>query len=91
MNVKLPCVVCEETVGLVAPVVLGAETPVHVGKHGLLFEVYCTKDTAAYFESLLSRVTVVKNETYQLLAHFCIKTMERKTSSAQSSTFLRGA
>jgi hypothetical protein len=35
--------------GLVSSVVLGAETPVHVWKHGLLFEVYCTKDTAAYF------------------------------------------
>ena len=56
--------------------VLGAETPVHVWKHGLLFEVYCAEDTAPYFESLLNRVTVVKNETYQLLAHFCIKSME---------------
>jgi hypothetical protein len=34
---------------LVTPVVLSAETPVHVWKHGLLFEVYCAKDTAAYF------------------------------------------
>jgi hypothetical protein len=38
-------------VGLVASVVLGAETPVHVRKDGLFFEVYCTKDTAAYFRS----------------------------------------
>jgi hypothetical protein len=36
-------------VRLVAPVVLGAETPVHVWEDGLLFEVYCAKDTAAYF------------------------------------------
>jgi hypothetical protein len=55
VNVKLLGVVREETVGLVAPVVLGAETPVHVWKHMLLFEVYCAEDTATYFESLLSR------------------------------------
>jgi hypothetical protein len=30
-------------------VVLGAESPVHVWKHRLFFEVYCAKDTAAYF------------------------------------------
>lgn len=42
-------VVREETVGLVASVVLGAETPVHVWEDGLFFEVYCAKDTAAYF------------------------------------------
>lgn len=50
MNVKLSFVVCEEAVGLVTSVVLGAETPVHVWKYGLLFEVYCAEDTAAYFE-----------------------------------------
>jgi hypothetical protein len=40
---------------LVSSVVLGAESPVHVWKHGLLFEVYRTEYAAAYFESLLSR------------------------------------
>ena len=46
---KLFCAVREETVGLVSSVVLGAETPINVWKHVLLFEVYCAKDTAAYF------------------------------------------
>jgi hypothetical protein len=46
-------VVCEEAVGLVASVVLGAETPVNVWEDWLLFEVYCTEDAAAYFYSLL--------------------------------------
>ena len=50
MNVKLSFVICEEAVGLVASVVLGAETPVNIWKYGLLFEVYCAEDTAAYFE-----------------------------------------
>jgi hypothetical protein len=53
VNVKLSFVVGEEAVGLVASVVLGAEPPVNVWKYGLLFEVYCTEDTAAYFRSLL--------------------------------------
>ena len=48
MNVKLSFVVCEEAVGLVASVVLGAETPVHIWQYGLLFEVYCAEDAAAY-------------------------------------------
>jgi hypothetical protein len=34
---------------LVSSVVLGAESPVHVWEHGLLFEVYCAEYTAAYF------------------------------------------
>jgi hypothetical protein len=33
--------------------VLGAETPVNVWKDRFSFEVYCTEDAAAYFESLL--------------------------------------
>ncbi len=49
MNAKLSFVICEEAVGLVTSVVLGAETPVHIWKYGLLFEVYCAKDTATYF------------------------------------------
>jgi hypothetical protein len=35
--------------GLVTPVILGAETPVHVWENWLFFEVYCAEDTAAYF------------------------------------------
>jgi hypothetical protein len=53
MNIKLFAVVCEEPVGLVSSVVLGAETPVNVWKDWFLFVVYCTEDAAAYFESLL--------------------------------------
>jgi hypothetical protein len=49
VNVKLSFVVGEEAVGLVSSVVLGAESPVNVWKYGLLFEVYCAEDTAAYF------------------------------------------
>ena len=33
--------------------VLGAETPVNVWEYRFLFEIYCTKDAAAYFDSLL--------------------------------------
>jgi hypothetical protein len=47
--VKFFFAVREEPVGLVASVVLGAETPVHVWEDGLFFEVYCAEDTAAYF------------------------------------------
>jgi hypothetical protein len=49
VNVKLFFVVGEEAVGLVSSVVLGAESPVNVWKYGLLFEVYCAEDAAAYF------------------------------------------
>ena len=49
MNVKFSLIVCKEAVGLVTSMVLGAETPVNVWKYGLLFEVYCTEDAAAYF------------------------------------------
>jgi hypothetical protein len=49
-------VVREEPVGLVASVVLGAETPINVWEDLFLFEVYCTEDAAAYFDSLLSMV-----------------------------------
>jgi hypothetical protein len=47
--VKFSFVVREETVGLVASVILGAETPVYIWKDWLFFEVYCAEDTAAYF------------------------------------------
>jgi hypothetical protein len=53
VNVKLSFVVGQEAMGLVASVVLGAEPPVNVWKYGLLFEVYCAEDTAAYLRSLL--------------------------------------
>jgi len=56
VNVKLFAVVSEEAVGLVTPVVLGAETPVNVRKDRFIFEVYCTEDAAAYFDSLLQMV-----------------------------------
>jgi hypothetical protein len=53
VNVKFFSVVSEEAVGLVTPVVLGAETPVNVWEDRFIFEIYCTEDTAAYFDSLL--------------------------------------
>jgi hypothetical protein len=37
-------------------VVLGAETPVNIWENRLIFEVYCTEDAAAYFDSLLLMV-----------------------------------
>ena len=46
---KFSFVVREEPVGLMASVVLGAETPVYVWEDWLFFEVYCAEDTAAYF------------------------------------------
>lgn len=49
MNVKLSFVVGKEAMRLVTSVVLGAESPVNVGKYILFFEVYCAEDTAAYF------------------------------------------
>jgi len=56
VNVKLFAVVSEEAVGLVTSVVLGAETPVNVREDRFIFEVYCTEDAAAYFDSLLPMV-----------------------------------
>jgi hypothetical protein len=50
-------------------VVLGAETPVNVWKDSLPFEVYCTEDAAAYFDSLLPTLEVEKKPLYQLLVH----------------------
>jgi hypothetical protein len=37
-------------------VVLGAQTPVNVWENRFIFEVYCTEDAAAYFNSLLLMV-----------------------------------
>jgi hypothetical protein len=53
-------VVCEEAVGLMPPMVLGAETPVNIWEDRFLFEIYCTKDAAAYFDSLLPMGEVEK-------------------------------
>jgi len=50
---KLLVVISEKAVRLVTSMVLGAETPVNVWKDGLVLEVYCAEDTAAYFLSLL--------------------------------------
>ena len=53
---------------MVSSVVLGSESPVNVWEDGLFFIVYCAKDTAAYFWSLLAvNGDVVKEEVYQLL------------------------
>jgi hypothetical protein len=41
-------IVREEAVGLVTPMVLGAETPINIWKYRLVFKVFCSKDTAAY-------------------------------------------
>jgi hypothetical protein len=66
---KLSFVVGEETVGLVTSVVLGAKSPVNVWEYGLLFEVYCAEDTAAYFGFPSSDREVEKKGVYQLLVH----------------------
>ena len=55
--------------GLVTSMVLGAETPIDVWKDGLSFEVYCTKDAAAYFNSLLPMLGSREKRVYQLLVH----------------------
>lgn len=39
---------------LVSSVILSPKPPVNVGKNGLVFVIYCAKDTAAYFWSLLA-------------------------------------
>jgi len=69
VNVNLSFTVCEEAVGLVTSMVLGAEPPVNVWKYRLLVEVYCAEDTAAYFGSPSSDVEVEKKGVYQLLVH----------------------
>jgi hypothetical protein len=57
-------------VGLVASVVLGAETPVHVWEDWLFFEVYCAEDAAAYFGFPSADVESREKLAYQLLVHF---------------------
>jgi hypothetical protein len=37
--------------GLVTSVVLGTQSPVNIREDGLLVEIYCAKDTAAYTNS----------------------------------------
>jgi hypothetical protein len=56
VNIKLFSVVGEKAVGLMPPVVLGAETPVNVWEDRFIFEVYCTEDAAAYFDPPLPMV-----------------------------------
>jgi hypothetical protein len=74
--VKSVFVVGEETMGLVASVILSAETPVNVRKDCLVFIVYRAKDAAAYFLSLLTLVgDLVKKGVYQLLVHIWLKSM----------------
>jgi hypothetical protein len=60
----------------VTAVILGSETPVNVWKDRLFFIIYCAKDAAAYFYSLLTlNGDVVKKGVYQLLVHISAKTM----------------
>ena len=54
VNVKLLVIIGEEAVGLVTPMVLGAETPIDIREDRLAFKVFCSEDTAAYFLSLLT-------------------------------------
>jgi hypothetical protein len=74
--VELFFVVGEEAVGLVASVILGAETPVNIREDCLFFEVDCTEYTAAYSLVPLNVIDKVeKKRAYQLLVHFWLKTM----------------
>lgn len=65
VNVKFSFAEGQETVGLVASVVFGAETPIHVGKDWFVIEIYCSEDTAAYdkfplnLEDLIGKAEVV--------------------------------
>jgi hypothetical protein len=56
VSVEIPFIIREETVRLVASVVLGAETPVNVWENGLVLEAFRAKDTAAYSDSPLPRL-----------------------------------
>ncbi len=47
-------VIGEKSVTLVSPMVLGAETPIHIWEDRLAFKVFCSEDTAAYALSLLT-------------------------------------
>ena len=76
MNVEFLVVVGEEAVGLVASVVLGAETPVNVRKDWLVLEVYSAEDTAAYSGFPSTATGRVENKgVYQLLVQFWLKSM----------------
>jgi hypothetical protein len=58
----------QEAMRLVASVILRPQSPVDVWESGVVFIVYCAKDTAAYLWSLLSmNARVVKEGVYQLL------------------------
>jgi hypothetical protein len=76
VSVEFAFIVREETVRLVATVVLGAETPVNVWENGLVLEAFCAKDTAAYSGFPSSATGNVENKgVYQLLVHFRLKSM----------------
>jgi hypothetical protein len=72
---KISFMIREETVRLVASVVLGAETPVHIWKDWLFFEVYCAEDAAAYCGFPSTDVESREKRVYQLLVHFWLKSM----------------
>jgi hypothetical protein len=72
---KISFMIREETVRLVASMVLGAETPVHVWKDWLFFEIYCAEDAAAYFRFPSADVESREKGVYQLLVHFWLKSM----------------
>jgi hypothetical protein len=88
MNVKLFFIVGEEAVGLVSSVVLGAESPVNVWKYGLLFEVYCAEDTAAYFRSLLSLLRSREKRGLSAFSTYLAKKHGKRDFSPAISPFL---
>jgi len=75
-------------VGLVASVILGAETPINVWKDRFLFKVYCTEDAAAYFKSLLLMVKVEKKTGLSVLSTFLIKTHWKRDFSQAIYPFM---
>jgi hypothetical protein len=89
VNVKLSFIVGEEAVGLVSSVVLGAESPVNVWKYGLLFEVYCAEDTAAYFRSLLPLLRSREERGLSAFSTFLSKKHGKRDFSSAISPFLQ--
>jgi len=87
VNIKVSFVVGEEAVGLVSSVVLGAESPVNVWKYGLLFEVYCAKDAAAYFRSLLPLLRSREKRGLSAFSTFLDKKHGKRDCSPAISTF----
>lgn len=89
MNAKSSFVVGEEAVGLVSSVVLGAESPVNVWKYGLLFEVYCAEDAAAYFRSLLPLLRSREKRGLSVFSTFLSKKHGKRDCSSAISLFLQ--